>query len=484
MLRRKSIQRARDFTSLIDALKLRDVAGAAALALRNPAAATLLALPVKSAIARLLASPAAPGTRGRDICLISRQRVVGNTNGSSAYLIDLCKTMVAHGWRVHYVCPSPVMFGRWPVLRLQPEMDVFTSLRIRGGMRIGRVVLATDPRIAIKAGFTLAKRVARRLGIATLAQETPAPYAVASPLLRKDQLFVARHARGLGDIVIGDYAFLTEAFAYTLRPDAPTAVIMHDLFSSRSGQFTRAGAVDSVATLSADAEYAMLGQAGTIIAIQADEASSARRHLPQKKTLTAAMSMVIAPSAQPGTGRGLLFIGGKTAPNSLGLTWFLAEIWPLVLAQQPSATLSVIGDVGASMPQSPRAQSLGRVADIAPFYRDAAVVISPLQMGSGLKIKLVEAMAHGKAIVATPVSLQGLPGTIHDAVIEAGTADAFACAVLRLLDDEAERRRRGERARVLAQALFSREVAHAELIGWLAEKLGEMSHPPQTPRLY
>src|SRR5579864_3169583 len=59
---------------------------------------------------------AAPPKGG--ICVLSRQRLAGNTNGSSAYLLSLCEALRAGGHALHLVCPSPVMFGRWPGLIL------------------------------------------------------------------------------------------------------------------------------------------------------------------------------------------------------------------------------------------------------------------------------------------------------------------------------------------------------------------------------
>src|SRR5262249_40456797 len=58
---------------------------------------------------------------GPSVCLISRQRIIGKTNGSSAYILSIVEYLKANGFRIHYVSPSPSTFGRWPFMRLRAE---------------------------------------------------------------------------------------------------------------------------------------------------------------------------------------------------------------------------------------------------------------------------------------------------------------------------------------------------------------------------
>src|SRR5690606_3854767 len=105
----------------------------------------------------------------------------------------------------------------------------------------------------------------------------------------------------------------------------------------------------------------------------------------------------------PGEDDRVLFVGSNTAPNTVGLAWFLEEVWPEVLKRRPSCRLDVAGSVerGFDARDQRGVRFLGLVDDLAPLYRRAGVVVSPLTFGSGLKIKLIEAMAQGKAVVAT-----------------------------------------------------------------------------------
>ena len=77
---------------------------------------------------------------------------------------------------------------------------------------------------------------------------------------------------------------------------------------------------------------------------------------------------------------------------------------------------------------------LGRIDDLTPLYANAAVVISPLRGGSGLKIKLIEALGQGKAIVVTTTTLQGVADVIGSAVIVADDAQEFADGIRNLFE--------------------------------------------------
>ena len=70
-------------------------------------------------------------------------------------------------------------------------------------------------------------------------------------------------------------------------------------------------------------------------------------------------------------------------------------------------------------PMPPGVSVMGLVKDLTPLYRDAGVIISPLRIGSGLKVKLIEALSHGKSIVGTARTLQGVEEQLADAILVA-----------------------------------------------------------------
>ena len=361
-------------------------------------------------------------------------------------------------------------------------MDVFSSIEIRGVVRLGSLIFARNPAIYLAAAQAVLARLLRRAGLKGL-KDTPAPWSPAASWSDADRLFVAQRSKGRSDVVFADYAWQMEAFPYLLDPDARTAVVMHDLFHGRAASFARQGATDAVAILSRREEAKLLSQAGTIIAIQAEEAEEVRRLVPGSRVLLAPMTAVPAARPQPGDGRTILFVGSNTAANRVGLEWFFEQVWPRLQTLHPEAELTVVGSVCRALTDVPAGvRCVGVVDRLEPYYATAAVVISPLTIGSGLKIKLVEALAQGKACVVTSTTLQGVEAQAGDAVRLADGAEDFAREVAELLGDAQMRASLGTRALQVVGTHFSAPAAHASLTAWLRrEDQASGSATPYAP---
>lgn len=117
----------------------------------------------------------------------------------------------------------------------------------------------------------------------------------------------------------------------------------------------------------------------------------------------------------------------------------------------------------------------GPVADLAPLYARAGVVAAPLRLGSGLKIKLVEAMAYGKAIVATAATLEGIEEAESHGVTRADDAESFAAALIALLGDRQARLIRAQAALAHATQRFAALRSHRELVDWFASAIERRS---------
>jgi succinoglycan biosynthesis protein ExoO len=343
-------------------------------------------------------------------------------------------------------------------------MDVFDRIHVRSAWRIGkRLWIAKDPRIAISAAAAIIARLAARAGITLASWDKPAPYAIAEPWQRNDLLFVARHAPPRSHLVVADYAFATPAIAYALSPSAASAVVMHDSFSRRADLFKQQKLADSVVSLDHASEMKLLGLADAVIAIQKIEAADVQAALPDRQVIVAPMACTVTSAPQPGDRRTVLFIGSNTAPNIIGLQWFLDAAWPHVTKALADCRLLVAGGVAAGFPNDVAGvQFLGMVPDLEDLYREAGVVISPLTVGSGLKIKLIEALAHGKAVVATRVTTEGCDDGVIEAIFERDDPLAFAEAIVQLLSDDSLRGAKAAQALAIAKTHYSPEACYRD----------------------
>jgi sugar transferase (PEP-CTERM/EpsH1 system associated) len=151
-----------------------------------------------------------------------------------------------------------------------------------------------------------------------------------------------------------------------------------------------------------------------------------------------------APEASDPASRTLVFTGSMDwLPNEDAMQFFCREILPLIRADEPTVTLSIVGR--APTPAVKRlaaehgVQVTGRVEDVRPYMKEAAVYIVPLRIGGGTRLKIFEAMSMGKAVVSTTVGAEGLPVTSGNHLVLADDPPSFAGAVVGLLRDAGRR---------------------------------------------
>lgn len=192
---------------------------------------------------------------------------------------------------------------------------------------------------------------------------------------------------------------------------------------------------------------------------------------------------------QPATGAPaqrdtLVFVGQMSwFPNLDGMRWFLTEVMPRIVAARPAAKLLVIGKAaGLEVPPALAAHVTlaGFVPDLVPPVHDAALYVVPLRAGSGTRLKVLEAMALGKAIVATRIGAEGISLTHGQDVVYADDAGSFAQAVLALLDDPARAARLGAAARRLAEARYGWRAIGEALNASYARALADRPAPTAT----
>jgi glycosyltransferase involved in cell wall biosynthesis len=202
-------------------------------------------------------------------------------------------------------------------------------------------------------------------------------------------------------------------------------------------------------------------RASTVLACSEDDATQLRQMAPGTPVQVVPNGVDLEmnrPDGTPPKPLQMVFVGQMGwFPNRDGVEWFLAEILPRILAERPDAHFVIVGKTGSLVvPEGLRAnvELAGFVDDVRKPVLESAMYVVPLRAGSGTRLKVLEAMALGKAIVTTRVGAEGIelePG--RDALF-ADDADGFARSVLRLMERPDEVEGLGAAARKAAELRY------------------------------
>lgn len=153
-------------------------------------------------------------------------------------------------------------------------------------------------------------------------------------------------------------------------------------------------------------------------------------------------------------------------PNADGLIFAAEEIWPLVRSRRPSARLLLIGNMPPELGRrvvGPGVEILGRVDDLQSHLSRAAVVVVPLRLGAGTRLKVVEGLAMAKAMVSTTLGCEGVPVRDGEHLLIGDDAASFAARVVELLEQPQRGEQLGRAGRLVVEQSYSWELAGKQL---------------------
>ncbi len=159
----------------------------------------------------------------------------------------------------------------------------------------------------------------------------------------------------------------------------------------------------------------------------------------------------------------ILFMGKMDyRPNVDAVLWFNETIWPLIKEKRPETRWLIVGQKPHSrldsLKSSPGIEITGFVDQVQPYLAGTKVVILPLRMGSGTRLKLLQALASSKTVVSTTIGAEGFPGIGDGAIVIQDDPGRFADSVLALLDDEHTREDISSKGRTYANTYDWRQV--------------------------
>ncbi len=255
---------------------------------------------------------------------------------------------------------------------------------------------------------------------------------------------------------------------------ARTRVLLdtHDLMHRRTATFAALGR-DLPLAISEERELDCFGLYDRVLAIQDEEFHYLQDKLGARALLVKRPAELHEGMAAPAPEAPLrlCFVASAAEHNVDALRWFLESVWSEALARQ--FRLDVYGAVcreidGALLDGRPGVHLRFEVADLASAYGPAHLVINPVRIGSGLKIKNIEAMGYGRGVLTTSLGAQGMEECVGSAILTADTAEAMREQLFALAAAPRRVAELSDRALADAAAHFSPAACFGELSNWIA----------------
>lgn len=265
------------------------------------------------------------------------------------------------------------------------------------------------------------------------------------------------------DAVLVEYVFMSKAFEVV--PRGPIRILdTHDHFALRHRTFLRAGKTPQWFSTTAREETRGFLRADCVVAIQEEEAARFTEQMGAlaRPVVTVGHLLDLRQRVTPAAAPHAVFLASANPINVDAARYLIASVLPRVLEAVPDFRFILAGDVGSAFVGVPAVECIGRVAAVSDAFGRAAIAVNPVRMGTGLNIKMLDALACGMPCVATEAGSRGLGAQrgVAFEVVANDDAEAMASAILALLADR-------QRARRLSDAgfQFAKDWNHQQLAG-------------------
>lgn len=257
------------------------------------------------------------------------------------------------------------------------------------------------------------------------------------------------------DAVVVEYVLDSWVFA-AFPPGVRRLLDTHDAFADRHKGYVARGIRDYWVSLRPQAENAGFRRADVVLAIQEEEAARFRAQLAADPAGSDPEVTVVGHLVDPGEAGvdagvddAALFIASDNPANQHAIAQFLEHILPRVVHAIPGFRLRLAGSICSAVADLPHVDKLGWVDDLRAVFAQSPLSVNPMLVGTGINIKLLEAMACGVPTVSTATGVRGLPAAFCRGVtvVADGDAEGFAAAVVRFARDAKLRREAGQLAR-------------------------------------
>lgn len=244
-----------------------------------------------------------------------------------------------------------------------------------------------------------------------------------------------------------------------LRKDVIKIVDTYEVFSTKEAKLKRFG-ISNDLSITFKEERDLLKRADYVLAIQPDEANELRSLGLPGSVVTVGVDMPKPPTVTRIVDEPiLLMVGAANDMNTKGLRGFLRFAWPLILRTVPNAELRIVGLVGNILQgHEERVRWLGQVNDLDQAYAEARVIVNPTVVGTGIKIKTLEALSRLRPIVLWPLGLDGVDPELRSYCDCVTDWYGFAQAVCEILSNDEKAGRVAQASERIETILSSKQV--------------------------
>lgn len=281
------------------------------------------------------------------------------------------------------------------------------------------------------------------------------------------------------DVVIANYTFLGRVLdLFSDNKRILKVILTWDIRYQRVESYRKGGYQPDDSNWTWKNESELLCKADVLLAIQKDDAKTLQKMAPECEVLCAPMSTKYSlHNNDDQIPRRCMFVGSNVDHNVYGIRWFLKDVWPIILCSLPDASLNVCGSVCYEIHEEfPNVRLINSLGPWNEVYAATEVCLIPLVVGSGLKIKLVEALSHGRACVSTSVGIQGIQELTNKAILVADTAEEFAEAVITILNNPKKRKKMEEQARKYVIENLSPEKVYQPFVDRIYQHVSQQNN--------
>lgn len=421
------------------------------------------------------------------IQIVSRDFPFENSRGNITYVLDFMRYLRQRGCEIEYVVLDSAPNGKTPWCIIPSTVAALASVSARNHLRFGRVLLRFS---SLSEWFTGLMRLAynqlpkhlkniyrsARHRLQQMRGHLVTPQIWQVPATPEEVAFAsAQFVRFKPGVVIANYAFLGNVLdALSPHHTVLKAILTIDVRHQRTALFKEVGVAALESDWDWETETLQLLKAQVLLAIQEEDARVLKEMVPQCEVICMPISAVCHSHTVKQVRGRCLFVGSNADHNIHGIQWFLKNIWPIISQSVSNCSLHICGSVCDQIQETfPNVRLLGRVDNLKPEYSNAEVCLVPLPVGSGLKIKLVEALSYGRACVSTSVGVQGLREIAGSAALVANTTEDFAAAVLLLLTNPGKRQWMEEQACRYVRERLSPEAVYQPFVERIVRTVGE-----------